>query len=196
MNLNLFPDSNYFVGRRLSVDIFTIGHSTHTIQEFIFVMQEYNIDLVVDIRCKSKSSQVPHFNNVDMKKWLNKENIEYLHLPELGANRKHYADVEASLVAGWEKKEFRNYASYSLSPQYDQGINKIIKQAKKKTLCIMGAEIVPWRCHRLIISNSLVHKGEHVIHILGEDKLAEHELALYGARAIVYGNRLIYPKTT
>ncbi len=131
-----------------------------------------------------------------MEKWVVASGIDYMHCLELGGLRKNSIDIDDYLVSGWENKSFKAYASYSLTRSYKDGIDKLIKLAKTKKVCIMCAELVPWRCHRLIISNSLVFKDRHVLHIIGKSKLVEHEISLYGAIAIIDEDMLIYPKLT
>ncbi len=176
------------------MDIYTIGHSTRTIEEFIFIMHKYEIDVLVDVRSYPGSNYVPQFNKEIMQKWLVDSGVEYIHLSELGGRRKSNPNIDEALVSGWEKTAFRNYAEYSLSEAYKKGIDKLVALSKHQTICIMCAEIVPWRCHRLIISNSLVFKGEKVFHIIGESKLVEHKLGMYGAKAVIDNDKIIYPK--
>lgn len=176
------------------MDIYTIGHSTQTKEEFIEILKTYGIEILVDVRSLPGSNYVPQFNKEEMEKWVVASGIEYIHCLELGGLRKNTADIDEYLVSGWENKSFKSYAAYSLTKAYEDGIDKLISLAKKKKVCIMCAELVPWRCHRLIISNSLVFRGVHVLHVIGESKLVEHEISLYGAMAIIDGDKLIYPK--
>lgn len=176
------------------MDIYTIGHSTHTKEEFIDILETYKIEVLVDVRSLPGSNYVPQFNKEEMEKWVVASGIEYIHCIELGGLRKNSIDIDDYLVSGWENKSFRSYAAYSLTQSYEQGIDKLIALAKTKKVCIMCAELVPWRCHRSIISNSLVFKGAKVLHIMSKSKLVEHEISLYGALAIIDGDKLIYPK--
>lgn len=176
------------------MDIYTMGHSTYTIEEFLFLMKKYNIEIVVDVRSYPGSKYVPQFNKENMQDWLYDAGIEYMHLAELGGRRRGDPKTDETLVSGWRKEAFRNYASYSLSQEYEKGINRLMELSENHILCLVCAEIVPWRCHRLIISNSLVYKGKKVFHIIGKAELIEHELSLYGAKGVIDEGKIIYPK--
>lgn len=176
------------------MDIYTIGHSTHSQEEFISILEIYNIEILVDIRSYPGSRYVPHFNKENMEKWIPDNNIKYIHMPELGGRRKAIKEIDKSLINGWRQLAFRNYAGYSLTDEYNEGIDKLISMAKKERLCYMCAESLPWRCHRLIVSNTLVLKGINVYHIMSETKTILHELDKYGASPVLKGSRVIYPK--
>lgn len=176
------------------MNIYTIGHSTHTEEEFVLLLQKYKIQTLIDIRAFPGSKYVPQFNKENIKKWLAKNNIKYIHMSELGGRRNKNRKIDESLVNGWEKTTFRNYAAYSLTKEYEDAINKLIKYAQENTVCYMCSEAVPWRCHRLIISNTLASKGIKVYHIMTEKKIITHEVSMYGAEAIKKGSQLIYPR--
>lgn len=174
--------------------MYTIGHSTHEREEFLKILNKYQIKILVDVRSYPGSKFVPQFNKENMEKWILANEIKYVHLKELGGRRKAIDKIDESLVAGWENKAFRNYAKYSLTDEYDLGIDKLITLASQGCLCYMCAESVPWRCHRTIISNTLVSKGIEVYHIISEKKTILHELGKFGATPIVEKSKLIYPK--
>ena len=175
------------------MDIYTIGHSTHSQEEFIEILKAYDIELLVDVRSYPGSKHVPHFNKENMEMWMPDKSIEYIHMRELGGRRKAIKDIDESLVDGWNKQAFRNYASYSLTDEYEEAIDSLISLAEKKTVAYMCAESLPWRCHRLIISNNLLAKGIDVHHIMSKTKTILHELGKFGAEAIVEGSKVIYP---
>lgn len=175
------------------MEIYTIGHSTHPEGDFILLLQQYQIDLLVDVRSYPGSKYVPQFNKENMEIWLPANNIKYLHLPELGGRRRKNKEIDESLVAGWKNVAFRNYAAYSLTDAYETGIDRLIKLSQESNVCYMCSEAVPWRCHRLIISNTLVLKGLQVYHIISETSLVRHEIGKYGAPAVIQGSHLIYP---
>lgn len=176
------------------MDIFTIGHSTHSQEEFISLLRDYHIEVLVDVRSYPGSNYVPQFNKENMEIWVPENDIEYIHMKELGGRRKGNKDLDQSLIDGWENQAFRNYAGYTLTPEYEDGINRLIHLGENKTLCYMCSEAVPWRCHRLLISNTLVLRGINVYHIMSEAKTITHELGMYGATPVIEGNKLIYPK--
>lgn len=176
------------------MDIYTIGHSTHTLEEFVSLLKHYGIELLVDVRSYPGSNYVPQFNKENMEEWLVENKIEYIHMKDLGGRRNKIKGMDMSLIDGWEKSAFRNYAGYSLTEEYDQAIEKLILLARKSRVCYMCSEAVPWRCHRLIISNTLVSKAINVYHIITESKTIVHELGKYGASPIIKDKKVIYPK--
>ena len=131
-----------------------------------------------------------------MIKWIPKNDIKYIHMAELGGRRNKMSDIDESLVNGWKNPAFRNYAAYPLTKEYEQGIEKLISLAEKSRVCYMCSEAAPWRCHRLIISNTLVLKGINVFHIMTDTKTISHQIDMYGAKATKQGSRLIYPNTS
>ncbi len=176
------------------MDVYTIGHSTHSIDEFLLILKKYNIETLVDVRSYPGSNYVPQFNKENMEKCLKENNIKYIHMPDLGGRRNKNKGIDSSLIDGWEKATFRNYAAYSLTEEYEEAINKLISLAEKSRLSYMCSEALPWRCHRLIISNTLISKGINVYHIMTESKKILHELGKYGAEAIIKDSKVIYPK--
>ena len=176
------------------MEIYTIGHSTHTENEFVILLKKYEIEILVDVRSFPTSKYVPQFNKENMKIWLPREGIKYLHMAELGGRRSKNKDIDESLVDGWKNVAFRNYAEYSLTKGYEEGIDRLFVLSEKNRVCIMCAEAVPWRCHRSIISNTLVSEGISVYHIMPEGHVITHEIGMYGPKAIKEGPQLIYPQ--
>ncbi len=176
------------------MDIYTIGHSTHSQEEFIEILKTYDIELVVDIRSYPGSKYVPHFNKENMEVWMPDSGIKYIHMKELGGRRKAAKGIDDSLIEGWEKDSFRNYAAYSLTEEYNKAIESLIKLGEEQRVAYMCAESVPWRCHRLIVSNTLLAKDIDVYHIMSKTQTILHELDKFGAHAIIDGSRVIYPK--
>ena len=174
--------------------IHTIGHSTHSEEEFITLLKAYDIQLLVDIRSYPGSRYVPQFNKENMERWIPETGIQYLHLKELGGRRKGDKNINVNFIEGWKQLAFRNYAGYSLSQEYRKAIDELMELASRDRVCIMCSESVPWRCHRLIISNTLVHQSVEVIHIMSQTKAIVHELGIYGAKPQPMASFLIYPK--
>lgn len=173
--------------------IYTIGHSTLSQEDYIEILKKYNIKQLIDIRSFPGSKFVPQFNKANMEIFLPENGIDYIHLKELGGRRNASTTVDLSLVAGWKSKAFKNYAAYSLTTEYKNGIEKLILLCKDKTSCYMCSEALPWRCHRIIVSNSLVAKGFEVCHIIGKNKIIFHKLGAYGAHPKIQNNKIIYP---
>lgn len=173
--------------------VYTIGHSTHKKHEFIHLLKIYNIEVLADVRSHPGSNFVPQFNKENMEDWIRENNIKYIHMKELGGRRKPDKNIDEKLIAGWKNASFKNYASYSLTEEYSEAIDKLIAFAEKNNLAYMCSEAVPWRCHRLIISNTLVVRGIDVYHIVSEQEIIKHSLGMYGARAVLKNGKVIYP---
>lgn len=177
------------------MDVFTIGHSTHSQEAFIDILKSYDIKTLVDVRSYPGSRYMPHFNKEFMQEWVAEIGIEYIHLPKVGGRRRKISEIDEALVEGWTHIAFRNYAAYTLTEPFAEGLQSLIDIVNnKRRVCIMCAESVPWKCHRLIISNSLSFKGLKVYHIIDENKSIPHVINRYGARAELHGSKVIYPK--
>jgi uncharacterized protein (DUF488 family) len=151
--------------------IWTIGHSTKSINEFMEMISTFNIEILADVRSYPGSKRFPHFNKPDLKEALNNKGIEYIHLPELGGRRKVKAD---SKNTAWKNEAFRGYADHMESEDFSRGIAILKELAESKATAMMCSEAVWWRCHRSLISDYLKAKGWKVIHILEENKSQEH----------------------
>ena len=168
--------------------IFTIGHSTWAIDDFIDILKEYEISLLVDVRSIPGSRYNPQFNMEELEKSLNDNNIGYIHLESLGGFRD---PVPNSVNTGWRNKRFQGYADYMETKQFLNGLNVLIKLAKKETTVIMCSEAVPWRCHRSLIADELIIRGISVYDIYNIDTIKKHKLTLW---ADVDGLNITYPK--
>lgn len=175
------------------MNIYTIGHSTHTKEQFLSMLHFFEVRILADVRSYPGSRHVPQFNKEDMQIWLAEGGIKYIHIPKLGGRRRKIDEIDNSKVEGWDNIAFRNYSAYTLTDEFAQGLAELIDIAEHNTTCIMCAESVPWRCHRLILSNSLVAEGVHVMHII-DNNAQDHEINKYGAPAVMSGSKLIYPK--
>lgn len=156
--------------------LFTIGHSTRPLEEFIVLLKVYEIEMVVDVRTIPKSRHNPQFNEKELKKGLKHAEIEYCHLSKLGGLRH---TTKESPNVGWHNRSFRGFADYMLTPDFKMGIEELSSLAKTRRCAIMCAEAVPWRCHRSLIADYLtVHKWE-VYHIISKNSAKLHELTLF-----------------
>ena len=176
------------------MDIYTIGHSTHSEEEFIYILKAYRIETLIDIRSYPGSKYVPQFNKENMELWIPENEIKYIHMSKLGGRRGKIKEVDEELISGWRQEAFKKYAAYTLTEEYKEGIKELIAIAENERVCYMCAESLPWRCHRLLVSNTLVSMGFNVYHIMSETKTIKHELNKYGAKAIEKDGRIIYPK--
>jgi uncharacterized protein (DUF488 family) len=150
---------------------YTIGHSTRTIAEFVDLLREANVSLVVDVRTVPRSRTNPQFNRDALPESLASYEIGYEHIAELGGLRGRQRLVEPSPNRYWENKSFRNYADYALTDAFRIGLTELRDLGGVRVTAIMCAETVWWRCHRRIIADYLLASECPVFHILGPGKI-------------------------
>lgn len=175
---------------RMPHTLFTIGHSTRSIEEFIGLLEAHEIQVLVDVRRFPASRRYPHFNGADLARSLEAVGIQYQHMPALGGRRPTKPD---SLNRGWRNVGFRGYADYMQTSEFWRALEELMDLAKKRRTAIMCAEAVPWRCHRNLIADALVTNGWRVQHILSATRMDTHALTSF---ATVSGHRLLYPAAT
>jgi uncharacterized protein (DUF488 family) len=152
--------------------MWTIGHSTRAIDEFISLLKENETKLLVDVRAWPGSKRYPQFNKDTLAESLNAHGIRYEHFPELGGKRKSKPD---SRNTAWRNASFRGYADYMESEQFQKGIERLLDVAAEAgPTAIMCAEAVWWRCHRSLIADYLKARGVEVLHVLGANKVEPH----------------------
>jgi uncharacterized protein (DUF488 family) len=151
--------------------IYTIGHSTHSIEEFIVMLQVYGIQTLADIRRYPGSKRYPHFNSPALAAALEKEGINYIHLEALGGRRQPKPD---SGNTAWRNAAFRGYADYMETAEFKIAIQQLEALALQQTVAYMCSEAVWWRCHRALVSDYLKAHGWKVMHILSINKAEEH----------------------
>ena len=151
--------------------IWTIGHSTHPIEEFIEMLQSFQITLLADIRKFPGSTRYPHFNKEALEISLPATGIAYLHFKELGGRRKPH---DNSRNTAWRNDAFRGYADYMQTEEFKKAIRHLETIAQKQHTCYMCSEAVWWSCHRALVSDYLKWKGWTVMHIMGINKATEH----------------------
>lgn len=167
--------------------IFTIGHSTHPIDEFIKLLQAYDVKEVVDVRSMPMSRHNPQFNSDTFKQSLQKAHIQYKHIKKLGGLRHTTKD---SINLGWRNTSFRGFADYMVSEEFKEGLQMLIKIASVRNTAIMCAEAVPWRCHRSLIADALAKKGWLVKDIMSRTSATRHKLTSF---LKVRKGQFIYP---
>ena len=153
--------------------LFTIGHSTHSIEEFIALLNAHKVQHLVDVRSIPKSRHVPQFNTDALRDSLRTANIEFTHLKALGGRRHTRKD---SINTGWRNASFRGYADYMATPQFAEGLTALIEIARTTPTVIMCAEAVPWRCHRSLIADAMMLQGWDVRDILTRAPATKHRL--------------------
>jgi len=181
------------------MNIYTIGHSTHDKSMFMHMLRKAEINVLADVRAFPASRKFPQFNQDYLKVWLPKERIEYKHFPLLGGRRNKSECVQEELNNAWNNTSFHNYADYTLTKEFQQGIDELETVAKHNHIAICCSERHPARCHRLLISNWLEANGWKVYHLIehGKEVLMErHELGKWGAMPIIEKDgTVVYPNT-
>jgi uncharacterized protein (DUF488 family) len=171
--------------------IFTIGHSTRTIVEFLALIEQAAVDLLVDVRSIPRSRTNPQFNADALPEELAGAGILYRHLPALGGLRHRKRGAPPSPNTLWRVAAFRNYADYAATDAFRIGLDELEALARDHCCAIMCAEAVWWRCHRRIIADYLLAEGFPVAHIMGRGKIDPAKLTP-GARPLP-GGTLVYP---
>ena len=152
--------------------LWTIGHSTRTIDNFISLLKENEIELLADVRAWPGSKRYPQFNKDALAESLAAHGIRYEHFPELGGKRKSKPD---SRNTAWRNASFRGYADYMETEQFQKGIERLLDLAAEAgPTAIMCAEAVWWRCHRSLIADCLKARGVEVLNILGANNVELH----------------------
>ena len=174
-------------------EIWTIGHWTCPVPAFLAPLDHARIDLLVDVRAQPGSRRNPQFGSAEMSRWLGDAGIGYIHLPELGGRRRRQ-NVDPGINAGWQNASFKNYADYTLTDEYQRGLDRLITLARSNRLAIMCGEPMPWRCHRQLIANNLVAQGWTVWHLMSGSAPRQHRLGQWGATPVVdERQRVTYP---
>jgi uncharacterized protein (DUF488 family) len=156
--------------------IFTIGHSTRTLAEFMSLLEEVQVDLVVDVRSIPRSRTNPQFNLDVLPEALAAAGIGYRHLLALGGRRHRSKSAVPSSNTLWRNSSFQNYADYAATNTFRDGLKELAALARHKRCVIMCAEAVWWRCHRRIIADYLLSKGVPVAHVMGHGKVVPAKL--------------------
>lgn len=167
--------------------VFTIGHSTRPVDEFIRILQSHGVKRILDVRTIAKSRHNPQFGADELEPSLAKQGIGYRRLEELGGLRR--TDPH-SINGGWRNASFRGFADYMQTPDFTAGIDVLIGLARREPVAIMCAEAVPWRCHRSLIGDALLVRGIQVLDIMSEKDAKPHALTRF---AHVDGVRVTYP---
>jgi uncharacterized protein (DUF488 family) len=169
------------------VTVFTVGHSTRPIEQFIALLEEHGIERLVDVRTVPRSRYNPQFNRDTLPAALEQAGIAYTHIQELGGLRHARKD---SPNTGWRNESFRGFADYMLTPGFDQALDELLAVAGRERVAVMCAEAVPWRCHRSLIADALTARGVEVTHIMSAGRAQPHSMTSF---AHVEGTRVTYP---
>ena len=175
-------------------DIWTIGHWTCPQDVVLETLFSADIRVLVDVRKMPGSRKSPQFDAEDMSVWLDEADIEYMHMDALSGRRPKQKDVDPRINAGWKNVSFKNYADYTLAPEFEDGLDDLMKLASDRHVAILCGEPMPWRCHRLLIANSLAARGWTVTHLINGSRPKKHVLGQWGATPLVRADgALTYP---
>jgi uncharacterized protein (DUF488 family) len=171
----------------VATTLHTIGHSTHTIDDFIGMLHRHAIEVLVDIRTIPQSRRNPQFGQASLRASLHAAGIEYLHLKGLGGLRRPAKD---SINGAWRNDAFRGYADYMQTDEFSRSLDELVAVAARRPTAIMCAEAVPWRCHRSLVADALLARGVEVVDILSAQRSEPHALTSF---ARVAGSSVTYP---
>ena len=167
--------------------IYTIGHSTRSIEEFIALLKHYGVTRLVDIRSVPGSRHNPQYGQAALQESLEERKIGYTYLKELGGWRRGPSGPEN---AGWRNVSFRSYADYMQTSTFHEGLDELLLLAKGESIAIMCAEAVPWRCHRSLVGDALLVRDVAVRDIMSLTNSPAHKLTSF---AEVDGTNITYP---
>lgn len=168
--------------------VFTVGHSTRSIDDFLAILRAHRIVAVVDVRRFPASRRHPQFGRDALDEALRHAGIDYVHLSDLGGRRSPRPD---SPNTSWRAAGFRGYADYMRTQPFRAALQQVVDLAAAKRVALMCAEAVPWRCHRQLIADALAARGHQVVHLLATDRTERHVLNP-AARQLEDGG-LVYP---
>ena len=168
--------------------VYTIGHSTRSLEAFVNLLREHAIALVLDVRRFPASRRHPHFELEALAATLAGQGIAYRHEPDLGGRRTPRPD---SPNTAWRSALFRGYADHMATPTFQAALARLIEDGAACPTAVLCAEAVPWRCHRQLIADALVARQAEVCHILGPGRTRPHTL-LPHAR-VLPGGLVHYP---
>ena len=168
--------------------VFTVGHSTRTIDELVAMLRAFDISVLADIRTIPRSRHNPQFDGDAFRSALRSRRIRYVHVPELGGLRRARKD---SPNTAWRNASFRGFADYMLTQDFEVGLAKLRALVAERRVALMCAEAVPWRCHRSLVADALTARGARVEHIIGSTRQASpHQMTGFAA---IEGTRVTYP---
>ncbi len=171
-------------------EVYTIGHSTRTIDEFIEILRAFKVATVVDVRTVPGSRHNPQFSHDALDASLRTRGFAYTHFPDLGGLRKPLSR-DISKNNGWRNDSFRGFADYMQTPAFASALSELISLSSGTTPVLMCAEALPWRCHRSLIADALFIRNIPVVHLISRTSSRPHELTRF---AVVRGLEITYPE--
>ena len=177
--------------RGMTPPFFTVGHSKLSLEAFVSLLRGADIALVADIRRLPGSRAFPQFNAEPLQAALAQVQIAYEHIAELGGRRGKARDAPPELNGLWTNTSFHNYADYALTEPFQAGLRRLLDEGRRRRCVMMCAEAVWWRCHRRIVADYLLARGETVLHIMGQGRLEPARLT--PGAAVQPDGKVVYP---
>ncbi|SFY04638.1 DUF488 family protein [Pseudomonas sp. NFACC36] len=174
----------------MSQVVYTIGHSTRTLEQFVEMLEGFQVDTLVDVRTVPRSRTNPHYNLDTLPGQLAGYGLRHERILALGGLRKKSRSIPEQTNGFWDNRSFHNYADYALSEAFEEGLQRLLALSENHCCAIMCAEAVWWRCHRRIIADYLLVRGVDVIHIMDRNKSNK---AVLNPAARAQGLKLTYP---
>ncbi|GAA3666564.1 DUF488 domain-containing protein [Arthrobacter ginkgonis] len=168
--------------------IYTVGHSTLALEDFVALLKAHGIRNLVDVRTVPTSRHNPQFNQDNLAGGLREAGLTYRHVAALGGLRHSRKDSENT---AWRNTSFRGYADYMQTPEFAEAVEDLAERAHTNDLAIMCAEAVPWRCHRSLIGDALLVRSVQVLDIMSPTSAKPHTMTSF---AKVQGKRITYPE--
>ncbi|RQR51115.1 DUF488 domain-containing protein [Burkholderia sp. Bp9126] len=178
----------------MRLPFFTIGHSDRTLDDFIGMLTDADIALLADVRKMPRSRTNPQYNETTLPVALAAFDIAYEHVAALGGLRGKTRDVSDDVNGFWTNDSFHRYADYALTAAFRAGFDHLIELGHRRRCAVMCAEAVWWRCHRRIVADYLIARGETVFHIMGPNRLEPAHLT--PGAIIQPDGTIVYPRTT
>lgn len=172
---------------------FTVGHSNRTIEAFVELLLAERIELVVDVRRLPGSRRHPQFDEDALRASLAAVGIGLIRNAALTGRRPISHDVPFEINALWRNRSFHNYADHALSEEFREGLADLRQEGHRQTVAVMCSEAVWWRCHRRIIADHLLARGEQVIHLMAAGRSQSAELTPGASPDEVHG--VVYPES-
>ena len=173
-----------------ALPVYTIGHSTRPIDEFVRLLQTAGVTLVIDVRSIRRSRTNPQYNADILPGSLAELGIDYTPIAELGGRRSRQKSVLPEVNGYWRNRSFHNYADFAMSGEFATGLRRLLKLSEDRSCALMCAEAVWWRCHRRIIADYLLLHQRSVLHLMEKGRV---EPASMTPAALIRGKLLVYP---
>lgn len=175
----------------MTLPFYTIGHSTRTLAEFLGLLQVAEVTFIVDIRTIPKSRTNPQYNKETLPEYLASFKVGYKQIAELGGLRAKSKETSPNINGFWENQSFHNYADYALTAPFHAGLEQLIAIGQQRRCAMMCSETLWWRCHRRIVTDHLIARGENVFHLMGKNRVEPASMTK-GAR-VQENSVVVYP---